>query len=160
MFSPAEILASLPEAERDRHAPAHLGGGSTGRALSEADSPPLPEARVLDLMRKQRRDMGVQQAFGNLINMMLLDGVPRERIKIRFRNLASDWAARYVEDQGEDVLSRKIADADERLSFFAKGRSRGITSGSSPPLYGRKEPDHDHQKNNPRPKAGVIMNRR
>ncbi len=86
--------------------------------LSETDSPPLPEARVLDLMRKQRRDMGVQQAFGNLINALLLDGVPRERIKTRFRNLASDWAARYVEDQGEDVFFRKIADADERLLFL------------------------------------------
>ncbi len=36
MRSPAEILASLPEAERGRYAPPHLGGGSTGRALPSA----------------------------------------------------------------------------------------------------------------------------
>ena len=62
--------------------------------------------------------MGIQQAFGNLINVLLLDGVPRKLIEARFRNLASDRAARYVEEQGKGVLFRKIADADQRLSFL------------------------------------------
>ncbi len=81
-------------------------------------APPLPEARVLDLMRKQRRDMSKQQTFGNLINGLVLEGVPKQQIETQFPSLAYRWAAQYVKDQGEGVLSRKIMNADERLSFL------------------------------------------
>jgi len=88
-------------------------------------APPLPEARVLDLMRKQRRNMSIQQTFGNLINGLVLDGVPKEQIEAQFPNLAFRCAARYVKDQGEGVFLRKIADADERLRFLTLANKRG-----------------------------------
>ena len=69
-------------------------------------------------MRKQRRDMSKQQTFGNLINGLVLEGVPKRQIETQFPSLAYRWAAQYVKDQGEGVLSRKIAEADERLSFL------------------------------------------
>lgn len=105
--------------------PLWIGAADALERLPMTVAPPLPEAHVLDLMRKQRRSMGVQQAFANLINVMVLDGVPMERIQTRFRNLVSDRAARYVEDQGEDVLLQKIADSDERLRFlFSADRTK------------------------------------
>lgn len=81
-------------------------------------APPMPEAHVLRLMRAKRRDMSVQQAFGNLINALVLDGIPKERIEAHFAGLASRMAARHAEDQGENGLPRKIVEAEERLSFL------------------------------------------
>lgn len=86
--------------------------------------PPMPEAHVLRLMRVERRDMSVQQAFGNLINALVLDGVPGERIEAHFPGLASRMAARYAAEQGERALPQKIAEAADRLSFLTSPRRR------------------------------------
>jgi hypothetical protein len=48
------------------------------RELPIKPEPPLLEAHALDLIRKQRRDMGQKQAFGNLINGPLIDGASPE----------------------------------------------------------------------------------
>lgn len=81
-------------------------------------APPLPEVLVLRLMRAERRDMSVRQAFGNLINALVIDGWPKKRIQAHFVGLASRMAAQYTEDLGESALSRKVEDAEKRLSFL------------------------------------------
>jgi hypothetical protein len=80
--------------------------------------PPLPEARVLEFMRAQRRDMALKQACGNLINVLVLDGESPEEIARWFPRYTTRAAHEYVRDLGKAILLRKSEDIEARLGFL------------------------------------------
>jgi hypothetical protein len=89
--------------------------------MTPQTEPPLPEARVLAIMRDQRADMAVKQGFGNLINKLVLDGLSPEAITKYFPDHAARMADAYAEDLGDLAIHQKVRDVGERLKFLIDG---------------------------------------
>lgn len=86
--------------------------------LPPSPEPPLTEARVLQVLRLQRHEMAVKQAYGNLINALLLEGQLPEEIAARFSHYATEAAEAYARDLGPRVLQMKVDKAAARQRFL------------------------------------------
>ena len=91
--------------------------GAVARMETHA-APSLPEARVLAIMRAQRAEMAVKQGFGNLINRLVLDGIPPDEIARRFPEHAARMATGYARETGDANIHRKVRDVGDRLKFL------------------------------------------
>lgn len=69
-------------------------------------------------MPAQRRDMALKQAFGNLIDTLVLDGLSPEEIARCFPRYTTQAAHEYASDLGETTLLRKSEDVEARLGFL------------------------------------------
>ena len=81
----------------------------------------LPEARVIETIRLQRRDMAEKQAFGNLLNVGVLDGRSTEEIISRFPELAEEYARRYSAAKGASLLTAKVGEIQKRQALLQPG---------------------------------------
>lgn len=88
-------------------------------ALPTAPAPPELEAHILDIIRRQRASQGKLNAFGTMLGVMVLDGVPADAIEHEFVRFTTDAARAYKEEQGEVKFRRKIADVDDKYAFLA-----------------------------------------
>ena len=84
--------------------------------LPESCEPPLPEARALAILRQQRKNMALKQAFGNLINALILDGMDPDDITQNLPKHAEHAANDYRNDQGLSTLYKKADELTVRLS--------------------------------------------
>ncbi len=82
-------------------------------------APPILEAHVLDLMRKRRIAMAKAQTFGNLNNLLVLEGISADIAGTEFPRLAAERAAFYREELGEELHFKKLIETEDRLSFLA-----------------------------------------
>ncbi len=111
-------LAGPPTGTNVSREPDHPLWTSTRRhieAMPLLPAPTLPEEHVLALIRQQRREMAVNQAFGNLINALLLEGHSFEAVFDSFPQHASTAAAQYAEAAGRRTLAEKVRKASGRL---------------------------------------------
>ena len=86
--------------------------------LPHDDVPALPPEYVLELMRKQRHAMAESQAFGNLNNMLVLEGYTEAEIQSSYARLAADRALKYQDGLGKDLHRKKLDKTLDRLSIF------------------------------------------
>lgn len=97
-------------------------------ALSElplSAKPPMPEARALNIIRRQREDMARKQAFGNLQNAFVLEGLSPEDIARDFPAHAARAAKSYVANTGADQIARKTTEIGNRLHYLRSGPGSG-----------------------------------
>ena len=83
--------------------------------LPESSEPALPEARVIEIIRQQRHDMALKQAFGNLLNALLLNGISPEDISMELPKLAENAATAYANNLGHYLLRNKATEIAHRL---------------------------------------------
>lgn len=83
--------------------------------LPESAEPALPEARALEILRRQRSDMAVKQAFGNLLNALVLNGMSPDDIAKNLPQHAEIFGTSYRNELGEKTLKKKAAETAERL---------------------------------------------
>lgn len=88
------------------------------RALPEAAQPRLPAAHVLELMRKKRLAMAQAQAFGNLNNALLYEGLTPDEILARYAELAAEQAESYLGRIGRTQHRKKLDAGETRLGCF------------------------------------------
>lgn len=94
------------------------------RNLPQSSEPRIPPAQVLEFMRKQRLGMSQAQAFGNLNNALLYEGLSPEEIQKKFPLLASEQAEAYLERIGADQHLKKLNAGQIRLGCFLSVRSQ------------------------------------
>lgn len=83
------------------------------------DSEPiLLESRALEIIRQQRREMSIKQAYGNLINALALDGLPSQIILNELPDYARDLANVYTRRVREEDLLKKIEQVIQRQSIL------------------------------------------
>lgn len=80
--------------------------------------PPLTPDYVVQLLRKLRRDMAMAQAFGNLNNLLVLEGLLPCEIQRHYPTLAGERAGVYIEQLGRATHARKLNDTAIRQSVF------------------------------------------
>lgn len=81
------------------------------------DSEPLLlEARALEIIRQQRREMSIKQGYGNLINALILDGHVAAEIPNQFSTHIAELAEHYHRDIGSEGLRKKAEQVSARLS--------------------------------------------
>lgn len=80
--------------------------------------PPMIEARALNIIRRQRDEMARQQAFGNLQNALVLQGLNPEDIARDFPAHAMRAAKGYLDNTGTDQIARKATDIQNRLRYL------------------------------------------
>jgi hypothetical protein len=91
--------------------------------LPESSEPVLPEARALEILRQQRSEMALKQAFGNLLNALVLSGMPPEQVANNFPAQAEVAAGSYTKDLGHAMLEKKVKEVSIRLSpLFSRER--------------------------------------
>lgn len=88
------------------------------RKMNAPAPPPVPEARILELMRAQRCDMARKQAFGNLINLLVLSGQMPEDFTSCLPERAKQAAHNYVQSLGPAVVGKKAAEVKARLNIL------------------------------------------
>lgn len=86
--------------------------------LPENSEPALPDARVIEIIRQQRHDMALKQAFGNLLNALLLHGISSEDISMKLPQLAENAATTYANDLGHYLLRKKATEIAHRLGHI------------------------------------------
>lgn len=105
--------------------------------LPIADLPPLPEARALEILREQRCETAEKQAFGTLINALVLSGVPEAQIVAAFEEHAEVSAYRYASRLGEKSLRKKVKETAQRLSPLLPNSKVDLDGSSSTHLPDR-----------------------
>ncbi|MCC4242756.1 hypothetical protein [Thalassospira povalilytica] len=83
-----------------------------------SSEPALPEARVLEIIRQQRRDIALKQGMGNLLNAFALDGNTTEDITQNLATRTTDAAKSYATELGNKLLHKKVAETIGRLSML------------------------------------------
>lgn len=84
-------------------------------AFPASHEPQLPEARALRMIAEQRKQMARKQAFGNLQNVLVLDGLDPSDVAQNFPAHATQEAKRYLDDIGADQIARKTTEIGNRL---------------------------------------------
>lgn len=105
--------------------------------LPVMQAPTPPEAAALECVRRQRLDMAEKLTFGNLINLLVLDGRSDTEIINDFARQAEKRARRYIESLDEDRRNAKIGKARDRSSLLlgATNSSSAFPDGAeNPPL--------------------------
>lgn len=80
--------------------------------------PALLEPRALKIMRLQKQEMALMQGFGNLINNLILKGIPPDKVAIEFRHYIDRAAATYELEVGRDGIRTKAEETEARLAFL------------------------------------------
>lgn len=80
----------------------------------EEIEPPLTSDYVREFMRKQRVDMALQQGFGNLNNLFILEKMTPEDICRDYPHLVADLAKRYQRDLGSELHRKKLEVSKDR----------------------------------------------
>ena len=62
--------------------------------------------------------MAKAQTFGNLNNLLVLEGISPEIAGTEFPRLAAERAASYREELGEQLHFKKLSETEDRLSFL------------------------------------------
>jgi len=88
------------------------------KRLPAGDRPALPPSYVLELMRKNLHAMAEAQAFGNLNNLLTLEGMTPEQIEADFQKLAAQRAAIYQERLEGGLHTTKLERGATRLSVY------------------------------------------
>lgn len=88
------------------------------KTLPERAEPALPEAHVLEQMRKERMTMAIAQGFGNLNNLIVQEGYAPEEIIKRYPEMLAREAREYREALGNDLHLEKLSRAKEKLAIF------------------------------------------
>ncbi len=96
--------------------------------LSTNSIPPLMEARALEILRKERQDMAIKQGCGNLINAIILDGVPPEKVANYFTHFARSIVATYQAKLGEENFLSKAHDVYSKSKFLLRSKHHSRTS--------------------------------
>ncbi len=86
--------------------------------LPESYEPALPQARTLAILRQQRYEMALKQAFGNLLNALLLSGIKPEDIPPELPQLAENAAKAYATNIGPYLLRKKATEIAHRLGHI------------------------------------------
>lgn len=87
-------------------------------AMETQAEPALPEPRILVIMREQRADMALKQGYGNLINKLVLDGVPPDTIAQHLPKQTARMADDYLKAMGDASVRRKAYEVGDRLKFL------------------------------------------
>lgn len=86
--------------------------------LPPEPEPPLTPRYVIELMRKQRSAMALAQAFGNLNNYLILQGLTPKKIGKNYASLTAGCAKTYVEEIGQNYHIKKLDNISERQAEF------------------------------------------
>jgi hypothetical protein len=73
---------------------------------------------MIELMRKQRVAMAMVQGFGNINNLLVLEGLPPKEIEERYVALTAHWAQEYIDEIGIDNLAPKLEKTVTRQAAF------------------------------------------
>ncbi|MBI1418197.1 MAG: hypothetical protein GC146_13330 [Limimaricola sp.] len=95
---------------------------SAAKALPQPTEPCIPASHVLELMRKKRLAMAQAQAFGNLNNVLLYEGLGPDDILARYVELAAEQAEGYLERLGKVEHRKKLDVGETRLGCFLGGK--------------------------------------
>lgn len=83
-----------------------------------SSEPALPEARALEIIRQQRRDMAIKQGMGNLLNALVLNGNTPHDITRNLATQITDAAKLYAADLGNVMLHKKATEIAHRLGHL------------------------------------------
>jgi hypothetical protein len=86
--------------------------------MPQNPEPPLTPDYMIELMRKQRVAMAMVQGFGNINNLLVLEGLPPKEIEEHYVALTADWAQKYIDEIGIDNLARKLEKTVTRQAPF------------------------------------------
>ena len=109
-----------PQANISR-VPPHLLWNTVQSALQDLpvlQAAALPEASVLEGIRRQRAEMAEKQAFGNLINQLVLEGLADADIADNFEDHAKKRALNYLGTLDGDRLRVKLEKARYRAEIL------------------------------------------
>jgi hypothetical protein len=88
------------------------------RDLSVLQAAALPEATVLEGIRRQRAEMAEKQTFGNFINLLVLNRCSDTEIRESFEERAKEHARRYISGLDWMRINAKIANARDRAKVL------------------------------------------
>ncbi len=88
------------------------------KTLPKPSEPALPQAYVLEQMRKERVAMAIAQGFGNLNNLFVLEGHEPDKIVKHYPEMLAKEAHSYREALGSGLHLDKLATAKEKLGVF------------------------------------------
>lgn len=78
----------------------------------------LPEARALEIMRTQRREMSLKQGFGCLMNTAILDGASPQDMSNGMGDMATRFAHEYRSSLSGSKIEKKAEEIRRRLHPF------------------------------------------
>ncbi|MDO8423145.1 MAG: hypothetical protein Q7S99_13390 [Parvibaculum sp.] len=87
-------------------------------SLPTSPTPPLLEARALEMLRRQRLDMAIKQGCGNLVNALILDGISPENVATYFIHYVPKIAETYQSEIGEKNFLLKSHEVHLRSKFL------------------------------------------
>ncbi len=79
-------------------------------------TPPVMEARALEMLRRQRLDMAIKQGCGNLINALILDGIMPDQIAANFEHYIIRVASDYLRSTNKLNIQAKAHEIHLRLA--------------------------------------------
>ena len=86
--------------------------------LPTSPTPPLLEARALEMLRRQRLDMAIKQGCGNLVNALILDGISPENVATYFTHYIQKISETYQSEIGEKNFLIKSHEVHSRSKFL------------------------------------------
>jgi hypothetical protein len=101
--------------------PSHRIWKTVQATLADLTINPLPallEPRALKIMRLQRQDMALKQGLGNLINYLILKGIPPDKVATELRHYIDRATATYELEVGRDGIRTKAVETEARLAFL------------------------------------------
>ncbi len=87
-------------------------------SMTDKPLPALLEPRAIEIMRLQREDMALMQGCGNLLNYLILKGIPPDEVGTQFRHHMNRAATTYERQIGRQLIQKKAEEIDGRLAFL------------------------------------------
>lgn len=86
--------------------------------LPMSPKPPVPEARVLEIIRLQRSDMALKQGMGNFLNNFALNGAYPDDVAVNLVHYVKQAASQYEREIGKANIRKKMVEIEGRLALL------------------------------------------